>query len=46
MGFRVLGGLAEKYDGSFRHTSEDGVYTVTLLLRAAAAGVPAVPARV
>ena len=46
VGFRVLGGLAEKYDGSFRHTSEDGVYTVTLLLRAAAAGVPAVPARV
>ena len=46
VGFRVLGGLAEKYDGSFRHTSEDGVYTVTLLLRAAAAGVPAVPAHV
>ena len=44
VGFRVLGGLAEKYDGSFRHTSEDGVYTVTLLLRAAAAGVPAAPA--
>lgn len=38
-GFRVLGGLAEKYDGSFRHTSEDGVYTVTLLLSAGA--VPA-----
>ena len=34
VGFRVLGGLAEKYDGSFRHTSEDGVYTVTLSLRA------------
>ena len=46
VGFRVLGGLAEKYDGSFRHTREDGVYTVTLLLRAAAAGVPAVPAHV
>ena len=46
VGFRVLGSLAEKYDGSFRHTSEDGVYTVTLLLRAAAAGVPAVPAHV
>ena len=39
VGFRVLGGLAEKYDGSFRHTSEDGVYTVTLLLSAGA--VPA-----
>ena len=46
VGFRVLGGLAEKYDGSFRHTSEDGVYTVTLLLSAGAAGVPAVPAHV
>ena len=34
VGFRVLGGLAEKYDGSFRHTGEDGVYTVTLSLRA------------
>lgn len=32
--FRVLGGLAGKYDGSFRHTSEDGVCTVTLSLRA------------
>ena len=39
VGFRVLGGLAEKYDGSFRHTSEGGVYTVTLLLSAGA--VPA-----
>ena len=28
------GGLAEKYDGSFRHTGEDGVCTVTLSLRA------------
>ena len=46
VGFRVLGGLAEKYDGSFRHTCEDGVYTVTLLLSAGAAGVPAVPAHV
>lgn len=36
VGFRVLGGLAEKYDGSFRHTSEDGVYTVTLSLSAGA----------
>ena len=39
VGFRVLGGLAEKYSGSFRHTSEGGVYTVTLLL-----GAGAVPA--
>lgn len=46
VGFRVLGSLAEKYDGSFRHTREDGVYTVTLLLSAGAAGVPAVPAHV
>ena len=46
VGFRVLDGLAEKYDGSFRHTSENDTYTVTLLLRAAAAGVPAVPAHV
>ena len=46
VGFRVLSGLAEKYDGSFRHTCEDGVYTVTLLLSAGAAGVPAVPAHV
>lgn len=46
VGFRVLGSLAAKYDGSFRHTCEDGVYTVTLLLRAATAGVPAVPAHV
>ena len=46
VGFRVLSGLAKKYDGSFRHTCENDTYTVTLLLRAAAAGVPAVPARV
>ena len=46
VGFRVLSGLAAKYDGSFRHTCEDGVYTVTLLLSAGAAGVPAVPAHV
>lgn len=46
VGFRVLGSLAAKYDGSFRHTCEDGVYTVTLLLSAGAAGVPAVPAHV
>ena len=46
VGFRVLGGLAEKYDGSFRHARENDTYTVTLLLRAAAAGVPAVPAHV
>ena len=46
VGFRVLGGLAEKYDGSFRHACENDTYTVTLLLRAAAAGVPAVPAHV
>ena len=46
VGFRVLSGLAEKYDGSFRHTCENDTYTVTLLLRAAAAGVPAVPAHV
>ena len=39
VGFRVLSGLAEKYDGSFRHTSEDGVYTVTLLLSAGAVPV-------
>lgn len=39
VGFRVLGGLAEKYGGSFRHTGEDGVYTVTLSLSAGA--VPA-----
>lgn len=44
VGFRVLSGLAEKYDGSFRHTCENDTYTVTLLLRAAAAGVPAAPA--
>ena len=46
VGFRVLSGLAAKYDGSFRHTCENDTYTVTLLLRAAAAGVPAVPAHV
>ena len=46
VGFRVLGSLAAKYDGSFRHTCENDTYTVTLLLRAAAAGVPAVPAHV
>ena len=39
VGFRVLSGLAEKYDGSFRHTCEDGVYTVTLLLSAGAVPV-------
>ena len=44
VGFRVLGSLAEKYDGSFRHTCENDTYTVTLLLRAAAAGIPAAPA--
>lgn len=44
VGFRVLSSLAEKYDGSFRHTCENDTYTVTLLLRAAAAGVPAAPA--
>ena len=46
VGFRVLSGLAAKYDGSFRHACENDTYTVTLLLRAAAAGVPAVPAHV
>ena len=44
VGFRVLGSLAEKYDGSFRHTCENDTYTVTLLLRAVAAGIPAAPA--
>lgn len=39
VGFRVLSSLAAKYDGSFRHTGEDGVYTVTLSLSAGA--VPA-----
>ena len=34
VGFRVLGSLAKKYDGSFRHTCENDTYTVTLLLRA------------
>ena len=28
------GSLAEKYDGSFRHTCENDTYTVTLSLRA------------
>ena len=46
VGFRVLSGLAAKYDGSFRHACENDTYTVTLLLRAAAAGIPAVPAHV
>ena len=46
VGFRVLSSLAAKYDGSFRHACENDTYTVTLLLRAAAAGVPAVPAHV
>ena len=46
VGFRVLSGLAAKYDGSFRHACENDTYTVTLLLRAAAAGVPAAPAHV
>ena len=32
VGFRVLSGLAAKYDGSFQHTCEDDTYTVTLLL--------------
>ena len=44
VGFRVLSSLAAKYDGSFRHTCENDTYTVTLLLRAAAAGIPAAPA--
>ena len=34
VGFRVLGGLAKKYDGSFRHMCENDTYTVTLSLRA------------
>ena len=34
VGFRVLGSLAKKYDGSFRHTCENDTYTVTLSLRA------------
>ncbi len=46
VGFRVLSSLTAKYDGSFRHACENETYTVTLLLRAAAAGVPAVPAHV
>ena len=32
VGFRVLSGLAGKYDGSFQHTCENDTYTVTLLL--------------
>ena len=39
VGFRVLSGLAEKYDGSFRHTCENDTYTVTLLLSAGAVPV-------
>ena len=36
VGFRVLSGLAQKYDGSFRHELEPGGdYAVTLMLRAA-----------
>ena len=34
VGFRVLGSLAKKYDGSFRHMCENDTYTVTLSLRA------------
>lgn len=41
VGFRVLSGLAQKYDGSFRHELEPGSdYAVTLMLRAAPAEVP------
>ena len=32
VGFRVLSGLAGKYDGSFQHACENDTYTVTLLL--------------
>ena len=39
VGFRVLSGLAAKYDGSFRHTCENDTYTVTLLLSAGAVPV-------
>ena len=36
VGFRVLSGLAQKYDGSFWHEmAADGDYTVTLMLKAA-----------
>ena len=36
VGFRVLSGLAQKYDGSFRHELEPGGdYVVTLMLKAA-----------
>ena len=34
VGFRVLSALAKKYDGSFKHGVENGVYTVTVMLRA------------
>ena len=34
VGFRVLSSLAKKYDGSFKHGVENGVYTVTVMLRA------------
>lgn len=32
VGFRVLDNMAEKYNGSFTHSIEDGVYTVTVML--------------
>ena len=36
VGFRVLSGLAQKYDGSFQHELEPGGdYAVTLMLKAA-----------
>ncbi len=34
VGFRVLSSLAKKYDGNFKHGVENGVYTVTVMLRA------------
>ena len=34
VGFRVLSSLAKKYDGSFEHGIENGIYTVTVMLRA------------
>lgn len=34
VGFRVLESLAKKYSGSFTHSVEDGVYTVTVMLNA------------
>ena len=34
VGFRVLSSLAKKYDGSFKYGVENGVYTVTVMLRA------------